>query len=75
MTSGGEKSQVTTLSPKNQAELQTRPAFEIVSPKPADAQSGMKVRFAEAITDRIDRFPDLAAARFRQFPHIAPKRF
>jgi hypothetical protein len=57
-----DEGQATLLSPKNQAELETGPAFEIVSPKPANAQTRMKVRLAESVADRVDCFCHFAPA-------------
>lgn len=62
MIASRDEGQATLLSPKNQAELETCPAFEIVSPKPANAQTGMKVWLAESVVDRVDCFCDLAPA-------------
>jgi len=48
---GGEKNQTPLFGTKNKAHIDACPAFEIVSPKTANAQAGMKMRFPETIAN------------------------
>ena len=49
-----EKYEATPLGAKNKSDLETGAALEIVSSKPPNAQTGMKVRFPKSIADCID---------------------
>ena len=71
----GKKRQAAFLGAKNKPDIDACPAFEIVLPKAADAQAGMKMRLPKTVANRIDGARCLAPARFREFPNIPPKRF
>ena len=60
--SRGEKRQVALAGTKNEADIDACPAFEIVVPKAANAQAGMKMRLPKTVEDRIDHSRHFAAS-------------
>jgi hypothetical protein len=75
MVAGGKEGQTAAFGPENKAKIKTGPTFEIISSKPANAQTRMKMRFSKSVADGINRSRYIAPARFRQFPNVSPKRF
>ena len=75
MIAGGEKRQTALAGAKNQTDIDACAAFEIVMPKAANAQAGMKMRLPKAFEDRIDCSRHFAPSRFREASNIPPKRF
>ena len=51
MIAGGEKCQAALAGTKNQTNIDACPAFEIVFPKTANAQAGMKMRLPKTFQD------------------------
>jgi hypothetical protein len=72
---GGVKFQAAFLGAKNKPDRHACPAFEIVSAKAANAQTGMKMRLPKTVPDCIDGSRHLVAARFRKLPNVPPERF
>jgi hypothetical protein len=72
---GREKRQAALFGAKDEADIDACPAFEVVSPKAANAQTGMKMRAPKSIADGIDCSRHLAPSRFREVPNVSPKRF
>ena len=49
-----EKCEATSLGAKNEPDGETGTALEIISSKPTNAQTGMKMRFPKSIADCVD---------------------
>jgi hypothetical protein len=47
----GKKRQAALFGTKDKSEIDTCAAFEIVFPKPANAQTGVKMRLPETVVD------------------------
>ncbi len=75
MTANGNKNYSAALGTKNEPSIDTSPAFEIVLAQMANAETRMKVRFAECVAHGVDDPRDIASAGFRKFSNNAPKRF
>lgn len=74
MTAGCNKVQHAALGAKDQPSFQPGAAFEIVAPKPANAQARMKMRFAKTVSDCIDHARDLATTGFVESTDAVAKR-
>ena len=51
MIAGAKKRQAAFFRTKDKSEINACPAFEIVVPKPANAQAGVKMRLPETVAD------------------------
>lgn len=65
VVAGGGKRQATALCTKDEPNVETGAALEIVSSKFTNAQTRMKVRLAESVADCIDCSCDFTPASFR----------
>ena len=74
MVAGCDEVQHVALGAEDQANLQPGAALEIVAPKPPNAQAGMKMRCAKAVSDCIDHACDLATTAFIESTDAVAKR-